>query len=322
MKPMLFCFFILALAGCSEKTPQKTRPEVPIDTPVEPPAPETENTESVTGEGLFTHYDRVRKAVFDWNEAIDKQQTEILETFYADSVRHYQKTLGKKECLASKAQWLKAHPGYRQRLEDLSVYFFEEDTGMILFVAEFNKVCEGSGKGKIVRSLLYFSDVNGSWKIVGETDVPTETAHALKAPASFLKKGDYVFSRSYWQDTRQVSGFAHENVPYRFTLYLHIGDSITGEYLRYSGMLRSTSRYFIPEGKITDDGILEIRAIYNNDEEELSPETYNPEEYPPDHKEQMRFKIVNGQKLIGIRCGIHSDLDGMTLWKEGIFPDM
>lgn len=306
--PLLFLASFALYSGCS--SPKKT--DTPASSTDSVTTEETGSAPEPDDETLFTRYDRVKQAVQEWNTAIDGHKHQALNNLYADRVECYLETKSQQACVDGKARWLQAHPGYRQQVEHLQVYYFEDDTLLKVFVAEFDKVCQEGDKTSTVPSFLYFSNNGAGWQIFKETDVPTEVQRARKAPAQVLPKGELTFRRSYQADTRDIPGFAHENVPYDFSLYLNVGETITGNYLLYSGTMRSTTNYLIPEGKITD-GVLEMTVIYYG-EEEANLEDYDPNETNPDRVEHWHLKIVNNGTELVCMDADNGYLYGKSLW--------
>ena len=260
--------------------------------------------------GVFTRYTQVKQLVQQWNQAITTNQPQMLMPLYADTVQHYLKRIDKKACVDSKINWLDKHPGYQQKIENLEVYYLDTDTLGILFIADFTKVCIDKGKTVKVPSYLYFQrDVPG-WKIIRETDHATEATRAKAAPTSSLPQGETSFYYGYWTDTRDDENFAHDEVPYSYTLNLKVGKTITGEYLFYSGRLRGITYYLIPEGKV-EEGILEITLVYNENGW-MTLSDYHAEDYSDAYREHWHFKIVNGNELVNIDKD--SYMYGMSLY--------
>ncbi len=247
---------------------------------------------------VFVRYDQVKKVLQEWNTAIDNNQLELLNNLYADTVDCYLKRLSKKECIESKQKWLKEHIGYHQKIEYLEIYYLDDDTLGSFFIAEFTKVCVEKNETVKVDAVIHFARFANDWKIIKESDRPSEASLAEKMPGGILKAGKNIFRFGYWVDTREEEDFGHDQVPYWDLLTLNVGTKITGEYLRYSGRMREIYSHLVLEGTIKN-GILEITVVFNENQE-WSLETYNPDEVPDSQKEHWHFKIVNGNELVGI----------------------
>jgi hypothetical protein len=245
--------------------------------------------------GIFDRYNAVKQVVREWNAAIDGHHPEKLKDLYADQVMCYLEKKSAAAVVADKTAWLKKHGNYRQQLKHVDVYYNEDDTTLSHFKAEFTKICTENGKTTEIQSWLHFERINGFWKIVTETDAPTEVARANKAKNRTLKKGTHQFYRGHWVDTRDDESLAHDQVPYRFAFELEIGDKVTGSFWWYSGRLRSVTEYLVTDGKM-QNGILELTLVWNGEEE------YTLEDYEPgsEEEETWRFRIVSENEIVGI----------------------
>lgn len=295
MKTYISFLFALCLMSCSGPAPKKDplAPKQLAGQHETTAAPGTADRE----EGVFERYDKVEQIVSRWNMLIDDHRAEKLSGVYADEVMYYLHPQTQQECIANKVKYLAAHTGYRQEIDHLEVYYFEEDTLGKMLVAEFDKICTDKGKKTTVPSLLYCARFNGQWKIVQETDRATELNRAKRTRGSGLANGTCTFYRGYWMDTRSIPQFAHDQVPYRFTIQLNVTDNgITGAYAIYSGTMRSTMEYLVVAGKTTD-GILDLTVVYNPDG--LTPEEYAAEADPA-KEEHLHFRIIRGDELVGL----------------------
>lgn len=298
-KPTLAILCFLLLTGCNNNhahTPQNKDTGITKTQPASSSSDTITNTISGTDEDAFARYDQAKKLLAAWNDAINKVRPDQLKAVYADTVRYYRQSFSKEACIAQKIEWLQKHEGYTQKMKNVSVYYLDADTSMSVIIAAFDKICLHQQSTATVHSFLYFARLGNDWKIIGESDEATELNRARKAPNSMLKNGEQVFYYGYWEDTRNIDGFAHNMVPYNSTLTLHVADKITGYYTLYSGALRSTTSYLIPTGKI-ENGILLLTAVYNGNDE-FSLEDYEHGEIPDKKKEQWHFKIINGNELV------------------------
>ncbi|WP_186280153.1 hypothetical protein [Fluviicola chungangensis] len=263
---------------------KKTKPDASGDSKDKP------NTENV-----FRRYDAVKKILKKWNEAISEHRLSDLENLYADEVSYYSKKSNKQAVLTQKSDWLKIHPSYKQELGYVDVYYDDEDVLGVEFVVQFTKICIENGKKTEIESYLYFRKFGNEWKIVRETDAPTEVNVARKKPVTNLPEGNYNYYTGQWSDTRDVQGFGHDQVPYSVNLNFTIGvGGITGVYHYYSGTARSRTFYLIKSGKI-DNGILELHVIYSQVDD---PE---PEDFDEDAEtETWRFKILENKQLFSL----------------------
>ncbi len=276
----------------------------------------TTNTDSSAhfdpnSEGVFVRYNEAKRLTTEWNAAIDGNQPQDFHHLYADTVNYYSKILTKGACIDNKTKWLTAHAGYQQKIEDLEVYYMDDDTAGLIFMARFTKICIDKNDTTKIQSYLNFKRATSGWRIVKETDQTTELNRAQKSPNSTLKPGENLFYYGYWTDTRDIPDFGHDEVPYWFSLTLNVGKKITGEYSLYSGTMRSITDYLVPEGKI-ENGILEITTVYIP-ESGMSLEDYNPDEVSDSRKEHWHFKIVNGNELVCL------DKDNGYLYGQSLF---
>lgn len=294
----LSAFISILLMSCGQKktaevTDISTQKEQVIEVGNVDKDHSEEGEDAVEGDSsAFAYYNEVERILNEWNEAISNHHPDALANYYATEVLHYSKPLSKAECIQAKTKWLSEHPSYSQKIEHAEVYFMESDTTLSEFIAEFDKVCTENNNSKTVHAYLYFKQENGAWKITGETDDATELSKAKKTPANTIKNGESEFYRGYWADTRGISGFAHDMVPYRFSLSLNVDRKITGSYYLYSGTMREMTHYLIVDGQM-ENGTLTLTVVYNENEQ------YSQDDYPKDtQKEKWHFKIINGNKLV------------------------
>lgn len=283
----------LVISGCN-KSKSTVQPKSITDTNSVP----TNLNTAADSLSVFDLYDIAKKLTNDWNNAIDGNNPQTLNSLYADTVSYYVKIQSKKDCIDSKTKWLSAHADYQQKIVDLEVYYEDDDTTGTKMFSKFAKLCIEKGDTQKIYTYLRFIKTTDGWKIDKETDQPSNVSIAKKAPVSNLKPGEYLFRYGYWTDTRDIPDFAHDEVPYWQSISLNIGQTITGEYSEYSGTLRSIMPFLIPEGKI-ENGILTITSVYN-EMDEMTLETYNPDEVSESIKQQWKFKIVNGNELVNM----------------------
>lgn len=253
--------------------------------------------------GTFERYNEAARLLKAWNAAINANEPETLLKLYAGKVEYYLQTQSGQACADQKSDWLGKHPKYSQQITEQQIYFLDTDTNATVLIAEFMKVCTDQGKTTRIPSMLYFSMADGALKITRETDLHTEASRAKRASAGTLKKGDYSFWRGYWKDTRNVPQFAHDMVSYWFSIDISVGNGITGEYLTYSGEMRSIVYSFIPEGTIRD-GILDLTVVdCSSLMENITMEEYKSGEYDHLPKRHMHFKIISGNTLVNLDKG-------------------
>ncbi len=227
---------------------------------------------------IFRHFDKIKSLVQIWNTSINEKKLSTLNNLYADTVQYYVKKISPQACIKSKETWLTSNPNYKQKVQDLLIYY-KEDVSNIITV-EFEKIYTDKST-KTVTALLEFKLVNNSWKLFKETDIQSEVASVKKITPYSLQNKKYKFTREYWMDTRNT-GLAHDMVPYKFYLDFKINKIITGTFSRYSGMLRSWMDYTITKGSI-QNGILELNLNYQG----TAPQ-------------KMRFKIINEKSIMCI----------------------
>lgn len=290
----LLLFMGTGITGCSSGSAaeenlvvEEERAEAGGNLPVE------ESLEELTEENVFLRYDAVKSALARWNTAIDAHRTFDLEKLYAEKVRYYAKTTDRQSVLNQKNEWLKQHKFYAQQLGHIEVYYDDSDTLGLEFIAHFTKICIEKTKQTEVESFLHFRKFGKDWKIVEETDGPTEVHAAKKKPLQTLPNGSYEYYIGYWTDTRDMPQFAHDMVPYNSSLNFKIGEKgITGIYNDYSGTMRSSTYYFVKSGRIVD-GILELNVIFSQSDDP-QPEDFEGNE----ETETWRFKILENKALI------------------------
>lgn len=292
---MVFLMLLFAFeAGCSSGN-TKSKKEVSKDTNTLVTTTNNNNTDSSS---VFDLYDMAKQLTNDWNKAIDNNNPQELNNLYADTVNYYVKIQPKKDCVDSKIKWLSSHADYQQKIENMEVYYEDNDTTGTKMFSKFTKLCIEKGDTQKIYTYLRFIKTTAGWKINKETDQPSNASIAKKAPGTNLGPGEYTFRYGYWTDTRDIPEFAHDEVPYWQAITIKVGKGITGEYSEYSGTMRQIFTYLIPEGKI-ENGLLTITAVYN-EMDEMTLETYNPDEVSESLKQQWKFKIINGNELVNM----------------------
>jgi len=214
-------------------------------------------------------------------------------------VIYYAKNSNRQAILTQKSDWLKKHTSYKQELGYTDVYHDEQDVELVEFVAQFTKICIENKKKTEVESYLYFRKFGKEWKIVRETDAPTEVNVARKKPVLDLPEGHYNYYAGQWSDARDVPGFGHDYVPYSVDLNFTIGaDGITGAYDYYSGTARGHSFYLIKSGKV-ENGILELEVIYSKFDDPMFADPDEVAAYLAAETETntLCFKIIENKQL-------------------------
>lgn len=278
-------FLVTLIAGCSSGNALEEEVVVSI-------LPAGEASEEMTAESIFLRYDAVRNVLYEWNAAIDSHRTFELEKLYAKKVRYYSKMTDRQEVIHQKNEWLKQHKFYAQQLGHCEIYYDDSDTLGLEFTASFIKICIEKTKQTEVESFLTFRKFGNEWKIIEETDGPTEVNAAKMKPVHTLPDGSYRYYLGYWSDTRDIPRFAQDMAPYSSTLEFEITEKgITGVYDDYSGTMRSRTHYLVKSGKIVD-GILELYVVYSPVENPSPKDLEGTEE-----TQTWRFKILANQQL-------------------------
>lgn len=315
-KRLPFLLLIVGLSGCGSENEDKAtnKPAEEKHVPVakkhkmvvsqeEDDSSEDSKYEEEYGEphpgNVFPYYNAAKKILKNWNQAISKHKPENLENLYADEVIYYGKKSNKQAIVNQKSDWLKKHTSYKQELGYTDIYYYDNEVYIYKIgpkqfelVAEFTKICIENQKKTEVISYLYFRKFGKEWKIVRETDVITEINLAKKKPVLNLPEGERRYYVGQWSDTRDVPGFAHDQVPYESSLNFTVADNgITGVYHWYSGTARSRTFYLIKSGKIAN-GILELEVIFSV-MDDPAPEDFDEDE----PTETWRFKILENNQL-------------------------
>jgi hypothetical protein len=291
-----------ALSACNSGNPRELKTKAITKAekqktvhPEKKPAVSKDFEETPDTGNIFRRYDAVKKILKKWNQAISGHRPVDLENLYADEVIYYSKKSNKQAILSQKTDWLKKHPSYKQELGYTDVYYDDMDTMEVEFVAQFTKICIENKKKTEVESYLYFRKFGKEWKIVRETDAPTEVNVARKKPVVNLPEGKYEYYIGQWSDTRDIPNFAHDQVPYNTSLDFAItANGITGIYDYYSGKARSRTYYLVKSGKI-ENGILELTVIFSQFDNP-TPEDFDESA----ETETWRFKILENKQLVGL----------------------
>ncbi len=106
----------------------------------------------------------------------------------ADPVECYLKTLSKR--MWPQPNGCKQYPRYRNRGKLKQAYYFEEDTALSVFVAEFEKVAKRTEKQPRFRRSSIFRTRTWAGKNFKETDAASEVQRARKAPALITPRAD------------------------------------------------------------------------------------------------------------------------------------
>ncbi|WP_430402837.1 hypothetical protein [Fluviicola sp.] len=303
---LVFLLAAAALSACNSGNPKKAKtkaiPEAQKQETVhseKKPVVSEDLKDTTNTENVFRRYDAVKKILKKWNQAISEHRPSDLESLYADEVSYYSKKSNKQAILTQKSDWLKKHTSYKQELGYTDIYYDEDDIEVVELVAQFTKICIENKKKMEVESYLYFRKFGKEWKMVRETDAPTEVNVARKKPVVELPEGEYSYFIGKWSDTRDIPGFGHDQVPYRVELEFTIGaDGITGVYDFYSGTARSHSFYLIKSGKV-ENGILELQVIYSKFDDPMFADPDEVAAYLAAETETttLRFKIIENKQL-------------------------
>lgn len=130
-------------------------------------------------------YGDVVMVVTNWDQAHKEGQIDKFQFLYHDTVSFYNTILPLKECLKKKKSLLTKYPDFTQTSSDFHIYSKDSNSIMV----EFNKSVWYNGITKVFPSYLFMQNINGTWKIVNESDLITDKN--LKTDAFIIKKANY-----------------------------------------------------------------------------------------------------------------------------------
>lgn len=236
---------------------------------------------------------KIGQLVKIWNDAINNDQMEKLNSLYADRVVYYVNDFSKKQCIDSKALWLSKHKGYKQKIKDLQLTRSYRGSRTIV-TADFHKEYTNNGKTSVAAAFLEFEKLGNNWQIVKESDAVSESKRLKETDPVTLPKGEYAFSGGLHVETEDEQGDLD------YSLSLNIGDDITGSYNFWSYITRTTFSYTVIEAKM-ENGILELSLLFDG-------ESGDPREHENESEDeletQLRFKIISGNELYELNDAI------------------
>jgi len=126
-----------------------------------------------------------------WNASLNLRNASIMKSFYADSVLYYGDHLSSDDVVHRQQEYFAMHPDYKQKIKEYIEEIHQPDG---TWLVRITKEVTANGKTIDYPASLVFSDVNGIWKIIAESDDITDlnkakSLQAEYAPASTTIEG-------------------------------------------------------------------------------------------------------------------------------------
>jgi hypothetical protein len=153
---------VLFLFSCGEKATNATADSNKTDS-VPVPAPQSE-----TGWKEITE---------SWNASLNLRNASIMKSFYADSVLYYGDQLTSDEVVQRQQEYFTANTDYNQKITEYIDEIQQPDGSWLIRI---NKQVKAGGKTADYPASLVYSNRNGIWKIVAESDDITDLNKAKK----------------------------------------------------------------------------------------------------------------------------------------------
>lgn len=113
----------------------------------------------------------VKSVVYGWSLAHNNGDAATFKKMYAGSVWFYGQQLTSEKCIDNKLLMLKKWPDFNQTItSEITCTPLAEN----IYKCRFDKTVLHSGKRKIYPSYLVLQEHNGSWQIIGESDLITD----------------------------------------------------------------------------------------------------------------------------------------------------
>lgn len=236
-----------------------------------------------------------------WNTGLNEKSPQKLANVYAGEVQFYKQSRLFEEVIEMKIEALRKAPDYCQKMEAIQVQYPSDKESVVRCV--FDKTYKTGGKENTVSAVIEMQLINGTYRIIKESDQATELALINEAETRGVLEYTF-FSYHYWLDTRDDNVLAHDFVPY----YMELGfdpEKMEISMHWYSGSLRSITDFAVAD-IFMEDGYLSFKASA------ISTFDENPT-FDKDDYQTFTFKCLDGELALINNDGWFSDLEGIRL---------
>lgn len=288
----------LCFTACGGNSTPDTAEDIELDLTLHDPDPDTdpdpvrlgiEEKQANEKRNLDSIYDVVNQ----WNQGLNQADYALLAQVYGDPVTFYTTQKSRSALIDSKRSYLEKHPDFQQKIEFLSVQYPRNLDNIAR--CEFTKSYGNGAYTDKVEAVLHIQQTPGDYRIVKESDRPSEMMVVRKMPTADLRYGSYTFTYDFWLDTRDDETLGHDFVPYYDVLKLdYQADSLEVTYYSYNGSMRVVTGFWVKEARLSD-GYLTFKGAAEDPWTEREEADYTEEEYL-----DFRFKILGTQEVVEV----------------------